>query len=162
VTPESDADRAYNDALLGVNNTGGCFGEASEQLGMAGTSWMSAWDAVDNARQQADAAALNDSAITGAVQAWSACMLNQGFSYGSPQEAMSDAWPLTPDRNELNTAQADAQCKLQVNLMATISQVTVEYEQKAVTANLPAVQHLQQLGLAAVAQAEKILAQQPK
>ena len=165
---ESAADKAYLDALLGVNNSGGCVSEASQQLGpvdpggVAAAQESAAQEAVDNAQSQADSAALLDPQVTSAVQAWSACMAQQGYSYKTPQEAMSDAWGLIPDQNELNTAKTDAQCKVQVNLMGTISQVTFDYEQKAVNDNLPSVQLLHQVHLAMLANAEAVLAQQPK
>ena len=165
---ESAADQAYNDALLGVNNDGGCWAQAYQQLGPADPGGVSAaqetaaQQAVDNAQSQADSAALLDPRVTGAVQAWSACMKQQGYSYKTPQEAMSDSWGLIPDQKELKTAQADAQCKVQVNLMGTIDQVTFDYEQKAVNANLPSVQLLHQMHMATLANAEAVLAQQPK
>lgn len=171
VTPETDADRAYINALDGSASDGpfggGCSLKAEQQLGMADSAWLAAWNAVDDIRQQADADALNDSQVTGAVRSWSTCMAQQGFTYQTPQAAMS-AWQQTatiqstPSQAELTTAVADAQCKVTVNLMSTISQATIEYEQNAVTNNLPTVQHLQQLGMAAVAKAEAVMTGQPK
>jgi len=61
----------------------------------------------------------------------------------------------------LKAAQIDVQCKIQVNLIDTVSQTKIDYEQNAINANLPAVQHLKQLGLAAVQKAEAVMSGQP-
>lgn len=159
----SAKDRAYGEALYGTEGqqAGGCSGEADGRLGLGPGSpdWARAIAAVDRLRSSAGAAAMNDDAIDKAVGRWATCMRKQGFSYSSPQAAKSDTWSRDPERRELATAKADAECKAQVDLMGTLKRTELAYELKAADEGAVALKRMRTLQRRVLKAAEEVLAE---
>ncbi|MFB4293274.1 hypothetical protein ACBI99_36930 [Nonomuraea sp. ATR24] len=118
---------------------GGCLGEARRSV-LAGTNAENEW-LVTQLRGQASDEAQADARTVEATQQWSACMARSGHAYSDPAAAWEDPrWaarrdggPLSPE--EQKVAQADMQCKLEVNYLGIRSTVEKEVQTRLIASS---------------------------
>lgn len=140
VTPDADAVAVGRvSEFHGITvPPGGCFGEANRQLspGKAATVMGD----VGLGRRLANEAyehSLDDSRIKALFKRWSTCMHDAGYRYQRPFDASGDpAWSeldteQRPTDQEISTATADIECRLQINLVGTWYAVEAAYQTKA-------------------------------
>lgn len=107
----------------------GCSGEAQRTLtsGLGDKPWPSGVDSNERA--------INDSRVEAAMAAWSECMSARGYDYSSSSEPNNREWPEPPTDEEIATAVADIECKLETNLVGIWFAVESAYQQQFIDAH---------------------------
>lgn len=116
----------------------GCFGEAADIL--SGGRSPGVIGDVALPRRLANESyeyAVKDSRVTAAYKQWATCMRVAGFGYRSPMDASENPeWTdldlrSRPTKKEIETATADAHCRVKVNLVGIMYAVESAYQQRA-------------------------------
>jgi hypothetical protein len=76
--------------------------------------------------------------------AWSDCMRGKGYRYDSRSELSERQWPDPVSEEEIATAVADVECKVETNLVGVLVGVTSEYQREFIEDNWAALQPLRQ------------------
>ncbi|QHA02334.1 hypothetical protein GQF42_02565 [Streptomyces broussonetiae] len=122
--------------------SGGCNAQSERDLERGAPTQLPVDPRVlsDQAQAQADQAA----SVTAAVSDWSACMEHAGYSYNTPQDAVSDAagtpymdgrFHTNPNAKEIATATADAHCRATTGLYEKWSAAVTHFEEAAIAHN---------------------------
>jgi hypothetical protein len=106
---------------------------------------------------QASQWAQTDPRVLAVERAWSRCMAQRGYGFGTPQQAQQHNWPQTPTIGEVATAVADLSCKAKTNLPNTWLTVEAAYQQALIAQNLAALSQLQANFGALIQRAEALL-----
>jgi len=98
----------------------------------------------------------SDPAYTDAVERWSQCMSERGYSYDDPQAAVGDTkWQQdrmtsTASAAQIATATADVECKISTNLIGVAVAVQDAYDQQYIDAHADALSAYKSALLSAV------------
>jgi hypothetical protein len=135
----------------------GCFQQATTEVyGQLGGNPDP--DPVPTIAAQAAQWAQTDPRVLAVERAWSRCMAQHGYSYGTPLQAEQHNWPSTPTTVEVATAVADVSCKGKTNLSNTWLTVEAAYQQALIAENLSALSELQTNFASLLRRAEALLA----
>jgi hypothetical protein len=106
--------------------------------------------ALDNARSSAE--------LAQAVDAWSGCMADRGFSYDEPTDPTTAAWPLDVSDAEKQTAVADVECKQEVELLGVWVQAFADAQRDLIETYRPTLEAMLERDLSRLAVAQEVLA----
>jgi hypothetical protein len=137
-TDPANADRALPEDQHGDPlPEDGCQGEADRTLsgGLASPDWSVA-------NNDSYAAASGDERVEAAEEAWSDCMRGRGYEYDSLREAADRAWPEPAGPEEIATALAEVDCKVETNLVGIRVGVETEFQQRFISDHLAELQVL--------------------
>ena len=115
-------------------------------------------DPVPAIAQQASLWTQTDPRVLAVNAAWSRCMAQRGYHYGSPQQAAEHNWPARPTAAEAAVAVADVTCKQQVNLPNTWLTVEAAYQTALIGQNIATLANLQASFRGALNRVEALLA----
>jgi hypothetical protein len=108
----------------------GCQGEAERTL--AGGPHAANLTVAETYANAALRRAENDNRQHAAVAAWSTCMQARGYRYSSIWEPNDANWPRPPGAEEIATAKADVDCKVQTNLAGIWLAVESAYQRREI------------------------------
>jgi hypothetical protein len=139
---------------------GGCYGESRRTLEIGAPS-VSDPRLGDRLSYDAFAQTHRDERVRSVFVKWSACMLESGFYYADPTNAVNDpAFRTTlPTDREKAVAVADVRCKSNTNVISTMAAVETAYQRLAVEENRGPLELVREYWLAQARNAERILAQ---
>lgn len=134
---------AYMDRALPEDEHGdrlpenGCFGEADRTLsgGLPDPDFT-----VTN--NDSHAVAGDDRRVRAATEAWSDCMRRHGFDYESVGQPQDRQWPEPAGDEEITTALADVDCKVETNLVGIWVGVESEIQERFIRDNWAELQQL--------------------
>ena len=162
---KADATR-YDTSLLGRHGPGvtkpteGCIGWGRRTVAGPTVSkrWQSTTDAVDEQTAVVDERLRASDQWRAANRGWSKCMARRGFDYGSPEDAVNDAYKRfdvddrrTATKAERALATADAKCRREINFVRLTIELSEPFERQALTRIEPKV-------LAWMAERDRVLA----
>jgi hypothetical protein len=134
----------------------GCLILANSEIYRPGSTQLG--DPVPAIAQQASMWTQTDPRVVAVNQAWSRCMAQHGYHYGSPEQAAAHNWPASPTAAETATAVADVTCKQRVNLTNTWLTVEAAYQTALIGQNLGTLANLQASFQGALNRVETLLA----
>ena len=134
----------------------GCLYVANNEIYRPGSSQLG--DPVPAIAQQAGVWTQTDPRVLAVNAAWSRCMAQRGYHYGSPQQASFHNWPANPTAAETATAVADVTCKQHVNLTNTWLTVEAAYQTALIGQNIDTLANLQASFQRALNRVEALLA----
>jgi hypothetical protein len=141
---------------IGPDRQPGCLNVANNEIFRPRSSQFG--DPVPAIAQQASLWTQTDPRILAVSAAWSRCMAQQGYHYGSPQQAAFHNWPASPTAAETATAVADVTCRQQVNLTNTWLTVEAAYQTALIGQNIDTLANLQASFQSALNRVEALLA----
>lgn len=100
-----------------------------------------------------------DARVVKAIDQWSACMSEQGFSYQHPAEPFEIDWRSDQNAEEVATAIADVKCKNQTNLPGTWLAVERAEQQRLLERNAPSLTEIRDALSSIISMAERVAAQ---
>jgi hypothetical protein len=138
--------------------SGGCAQEATRKL----TDGLPAADPKLPEQLQLDAHArtVKDSRVLAVFRAWSDCMRKRGFDYPDPFVANDDQrWQTQAiSREEIDTAVADVDCKLESNVAGTLLAVESAYQRRLIDEHTTELDAVRNFLTAEVANAARVVA----
>ena len=154
---------AMAEALLGFapgvriapSHEPGCLNLVSNEIYRAGSSQLG--DPVPAIAEQASTWTQTDPRVIAVDAAWSRCMAERGFHYGSPLQPSEHNWPRHPTKTETATALADVTCKQQTNLTNTWLTVEAAYQTALIGQNIGTLASLQTSFRSALGRVEALL-----
>jgi hypothetical protein len=160
-------DPSWTVALLGFapgvritpSHEPGCLNLATNEIYRPGISQPI--DPVPAIAQEATVWTQTDPRVLAVDAAWSRCMAQRGYHYGSPRQATNRSWPTHPTAAETATAVADVSCKQQVNLVNTWLTVEAAYQTALIGQDLGTLANLQASFEGALSRVEALLAAGP-
>jgi hypothetical protein len=124
---------------------GGCLAEAHQELAARGIL-INDSNTASAINDRGYALSKNDYRVQSAVRQWSTCMKTRGYSYRTPDDAMSDPrWSLNsskPSGIEIAVATADATCKESSNLVGIWYTVESAYEDELISRAKTQLEHV--------------------
>lgn len=161
--PKQDVAR-YNHALLGGDTKSphakpGCLGIGRRQAaGGSFNDWVQLSYAVSDQTALVDEELRASKKWKAADSRWSKCMAERGFDYGSPEDAVNDAYERfnvehrkSATKAERALATADAKCRQEINFVRLTIELSEPFERLALTRIEPKV-------LAWMAERDRVLA----
>jgi hypothetical protein len=109
----------------------GCWGEANRLIS-DGHTFVPVHNMFANETLRLSKA---DSRVVAAVAAWSECMKARGYAYADVSDPRKRQWPEPPGEEEIATATADVECKIQTNLVGTRYAVESAYQRRIIDEN---------------------------
>jgi hypothetical protein len=139
---------------------GGCIGEANHAVYDDVERWVTATESVSNLALRWGPAARSDAEFQEGVGAWRECMLDLGYDYSEPFDAMNDASAVEDLEREIAIAVADTSCTEQTDLRSITLRVIDRHRSVLEAEHAADYAAIAEIERAALDRAQRILAGQ--